>query len=422
MDNTLVLAALVVALLVVAMALLFRHWRITRTFREMTDRARRLSSGDMDQQVPVEPSGSEGDLARAFNQMARNLGQRVSDLDGERRRLAAMLATMSEGVVMLHGGETIGMANPAAEKLLGTPLPVGMRLIQSVRDYELHQTLRKCMQTGLPQEGQVGLGRDRSYLAVVATPMPAPSGSPGEVLLVLHDVTDVRRTERTRKEFVANVSHELRAPLTSIKAAVNTLQDGAIEDPVAAGAFLRRIDSEVDRMALLVSDLLDLSRIESGQVSPQLVPVDVGQLVSESVERLTSRAQEKRLRVVTEIGDGLSHALADRNMVAQVLSNLLDNAIKFTGPGGQVTVVACVEDKRVAISVADTGIGIPREHTDRIFERFYKVEKSRAGGGTGLGLAIAKHIVRAHGGEIWVESEEGHGSTFTFTLNMEGTC
>jgi len=254
------------------------------------------------------------------------------------------------------------------------------------------------------------------HLGVTATPLS--SGTPGKALLVLHDITGLRRVEKTRKEFVANVSHELRTPLTSIKAAVDTLQEGAMGDPQAAAAFLTRINSEVDRMAALISDLLELSRLESGQVLPNMAPTALASLVEEVVERLADKARAKYLAVKLDIPSDLPQVIADCDMVSQVVYNLLDNAIRFTPSGGQVSVTASRRDGAIAVAIEDTGIGIASEHLPRVFERFYKVDKSRSGGGTGLGLAIARHIVRTHGGEIWVESEEGRGSTFIFTIPL----
>jgi len=204
--------------------------------------------------------------------------------------------------------------------------------------------------------------------------------------------------------------------LTSIRAAVDTLEDGALDDRAAAAVFLSRINSEVERMAQLVSDLLELSRMESGQVSPVISPVHLHVLAIEAAQRLSGKAGEKGLNVCLRVPSGLPAAMADREMVLQVLSNLLDNAIKFSPHGGTITVAADQCQGKVAMTVTDEGPGIPAEHVPHIFERFYKVDSSRAQGGTGLGLAIARHIVLAHGGDISVSSEEGRGSSFTFLL------
>lgn len=404
-------AAGITTVLTAGLAVLIAR-RTTRSIREVTKGARRLARGELDQQVVVDSSGEAGELALAFNHLAESLRRMVTDLARERDKLTGMLSTMSEGVVMIDKGGAVDLANPAAEKLLGASLPSGKRLIEQVRDYELHRLLDNCLKTGQLQQGEFEATRSRRYLVATATPMPALAG----VLVVLHDATELRRVEKTRREFVANVSHELRTPLASVKAAVDTLQEGALEDRQAATVFLQRISSEVDRMARLVSDLLELSRLESGQVMPHLTQTDITRLIDEIRESLFMAAEAKEIAIEVDASPRPLLVEADSDMVRQVLFNLLDNAIKFTQAGGRVTITARKRESGVAVTIADTGIGIAPEHLPHIFERFYKVEKSRAGGGTGLGLAIAKHIVQAHGGEIRVESEEGKGSAFTFTL------
>lgn len=414
---TILFAALAITILAAALAIVIAR-RSTRAVRDVTKSARLMAAGDLQQRVRVDLPTEAGELAKAFNHMAISLNHIVADLGAEKDKLAAILSTMVEGVVLLDQGDVVGMANPAAATLLGVPLTTGRRFIEMARDYDLHQILKKCLDTGLPQSGQVQLIAERRYLSITAAPMPGTTNVARRVVLVIHDVSDIRRTEKTRKEFVANVSHELRTPLASIKAAVGTLDDGALNDKEAARVFLKRIDSEVDRMNLLVSDLLDLSRLESGQVAPKREPVDLSHLVAETIERLRTRAETKGVRLKADVSESLPVVQADRNMIAQVLSNLLDNALKFTDRGGSVNVDAATPGSRVVVSVSDTGSGIAAEHLPRIFERFYKVDRARTKGGTGLGLAIAKHVVIAHGGEIWVDSIEGQGSTFYFSLPL----
>jgi two-component system phosphate regulon sensor histidine kinase PhoR len=237
-----------------------------------------------------------------------------------------------------------------------------------------------------------------------------------QAIVVLQDLTEVRRVETVRREFVANVSHELRTPLASLKALVETLQDGALDDPSAAQRFLSQMDTEVDGLTQMVTELLELSRIESGQVTLKPEPADLRLLISTATERLHAQAQRAGIVLAAEVPEGLPKALVDSERIQHVLINLIHNAIKFTPPGGRVTVSAAVDEKEMRIAVADTGVGIAAEDITRIFERFYKVDKSRSSGGTGLGLAIAKHIVQAHGGRICAESVEGKGATFTFTV------
>jgi two-component system phosphate regulon sensor histidine kinase PhoR len=223
-----------------------------------------------------------------------------------------------------------------------------------------------------------------------------------------------------RRDFVSNLSHELRTPLASLKALVETLRDGALEDPKAAGRFLNSVETEVDALTQMVQELLDLSRVESGQVPLNLVPADVRDVLSRPSERLRPQAERAGLTLSVELPPDLPRVLADVERMQQVVINLLHNAIKFTPPGGRVAISAETAGDEMIMSVRDTGVGIAAENLDRIFERFYKADRARSGGGTGLGLAIAKHIVQAHGGRIWAESAEGKGSVFRFTLRVAG--
>jgi two-component system phosphate regulon sensor histidine kinase PhoR len=240
-------------------------------------------------------------------------------------------------------------------------------------------------------------------------------------LIVLQDITELRRLERARRDFVANIGHELRTPLTSVRLLVETVRGAMHDDTRAAEDFLGQIEGELDRLTQLVRELLELSRIESGQVQLQRTSVDVPQLLQAAAARLRAQAERAGVDLKVDVAGPLSAAYADRERVEQVLVNLLHNAIKFTGPGGSVTLSAQPEERDIRVVVRDTGVGIPPDDLPRIFERFYKVDKARAAGreregGMGLGLAIAKHLVQAHGGRIWAESVYGQGSTFNFTL------
>jgi two-component system phosphate regulon sensor histidine kinase PhoR len=266
----------------------------------------------------------------------------------------------------------------------------------------------------MPQHAAVELLHQRAYLSVTAMPLENP-GAEG-VLLVLHDLSEARRVNTMRREFVANVSHELRTPLAAIKATADTLDGGALDDPAAARQFLARIQREVDRMGRLVQELLELSRLESGQEKLNLEPASIQAAVDEAVERHRGQAEAAGVALNVGLPDSLPLVLTDGERLQQVLSNLLDNALKFTPRGGSVTVSTSQEPGKVWVSVSDTGAGIPDEHLPHVFERFYKVDRSRSGEGVGLGLAIARHIVHAHGGDIRVSSREGEGSTFSFSL------
>ena len=412
---TIAIAGALVAVLFVALAYLIAR-RTTRSIRSLAHGARRMAEGDLEHRVYALSSDETRELADSFNSMAAALRQRINELAEERNTLSTVLSTMSDGVLLIDPQGNIAMANPAAERLLGIELAQGkrQRFLEQVRDYEVHQLVNRCRETRVPQHAVVELLYQHAYLSIIAVPLENP-GAEG-VLLALHDLSEARRVNTMRREFVANVSHELRTPLAAVKAAADTLEGGALDDPPAARQFLGRIQKEVDRMGRLVQELLELSRLESGQETLNLEPTSLESAVDEAVDRHRSQADSAAVILTARLPDTLPLVLADGERLQQVLSNLLDNALKFTPRGGSVTVSASEEPGRVWVNVSDSGAGIADEHLPHIFERFYKVDASRSGEGSGLGLAIARHIVHAHGGDIKVSSHEGEGSTFSFSI------
>lgn len=234
---------------------------------------------------------------------------------------------------------------------------------------------------------------------------------------MVQDLTRIRRLETVRRDFISNVSHELRTPLASLKALTETLQEGALEDPPAAHRFLGRIQTEVDALTQMATELLELSRIESGQVPLELKPISPFKLIMTTAERMKMQAERAGLMILVDCAPDLPNIRADMPRLEQVLVNLIHNALKFTRPGGEITLTASPQPGGfICFLVHDTGVGIPTDDLPRIFERFYKIDRARSGGGTGLGLSISRHLVEAHGGKIWAESIEGRGSTFLFTI------
>ena len=395
---------------------LIRVRRRTGPLRLLTAAASRLARGDLDHRMPTGRVQETREMAQALNAMADSVKSIVTELSEERDKLSTILATMTDGVALLdHEGRTT-LANPAAREFLGLPpgFEVGQRLIEVVRDHELSELVSRSRLTKSPQTLEFRLARQRRFFNVIATPLTLQGRE--SVLLVLHDETQIRRVETTRREFVANVSHELRTPLASIRASGETLQDGAMEDPEAARQFLGRIYHNAERMSALVQDLLDLSRLESGEVKLNIAPVDVVGAIAEVVETYGEQAREKGVSLTMYDASAVVEASADEGRLQQVLSNLVENAVKFTPSGGEVHVDVEHKGRWLEVRVEDRGIGVAPEDMPHVFERFYKAGRFQNQGGTGLGLAIAKHIVQSHGGRIWVSSREEGGSTFAFTI------
>ncbi len=414
------LAISAAAILAILLAILVAR-ATTRSIRDLTCMAQGLAEGHLDQKIRVGSQDEVGKLAETFNQMSERLKETIETVSREHNRIAAILSSMADGIIIADSEGIVTLLNKAAERMLRLPQwdNAGRTIIEVVRDHELAQLVKECLSGTKPQEECVKLievGVPKRFLRAVVTPLW--EGGAIHALVILQDLTELRRAEVVRREFVGNVSHELRTPLASIKALVETLRDGALEDPTAAQDFLNRMEIEVDGLTQLVRELLELSRIESGQVALKPERTDVLMLVTTATERLLAQAERAGIQLVTEIPPELPAVLADGERIQQVFSNLIHNAIKFTRAGGKVTISADTRDTAVCFSIADTGVGIPADDLPRIFERFYKADKSRSSGGTGLGLAIAKHIVQAHGGKIWAESIEGRGATFRFTLPL----
>jgi len=410
-----IVGALVSAAVTVLLAILVSRVTV-RPLRELTRVSRRMTDGQLDQEAAVESADEVGELAVAFNQMARRIRDMVDQLTAERDRMAAVLAEMSDGILVVDPDTRVSTANPAARGMLGLSKgqALGLPLAEMIWDYELVETVKRCLEKGVQQSASVETSPRKRLLWVVATPLHSESGC----LVLLRDMTELRRLETIRRDFVSNISHELRTPIASVKAIAETLQQGAIEDGEVARDFLAKINAEADRLAQMVQELSDLSRIESGQARMDKGPFDMGATVQRAVERLKAQSDRAGIVVNVDVAPDTSQAWGDADRIEQVLVNVLHNAVKFTPTGGRISISVGTGGQGITVSVADTGVGIPADDLPRVFERFYKTDRSRSGGGTGLGLAIAKHIVEAHGGRIWAESVEGRGSTFTFTIPL----
>jgi len=390
--------------------------RLVRPLRHLArsieeDRVGDRSLNDFAHEAPGEVAPLLYGLHITHSRLRRTLRQ----IEQDRAEVSTIFEHMTDSVLVLDMDERVVLHNPAAARMLRCPDPVGRTLADVGRDADLVELARSA-RDGAPVSRVIEqyTASGRRWLHAVATCLPERRR-----LLVLQDVSDLRRVEAARRDFVANVSHELRTPVASLKALVETLEQGAIDDPIEGPAFLQRMHIEVDGLAQLVAELLELARAEAGRLDLQLAPCRADDLIHEAVDRIEPAARNARLHIVVDADDSEAMWLrADPRRVGQVLSNLLSNAAKFTPSEGRIEAGARRAGDNIEMWVADSGMGIEPQHLGRVFERFFKTDPARAKGtGTGLGLAIAKHLVLAHGGQIWAESDgPGRGSTFRLLL------
>ena len=436
MRRVILFVALLVVLGAAVLAIVIAE-RIAQPVRRLTGVVRRTAAGDLNARLLPTTQDEIGELTRSFNQMAIHLRRTINSLTEQQDQLSAVLDNMADGVLITDDQGLVDLINPAAAEFLGTDREraMGRSFAQVARDHRMIDLWRRCSRDREEQVEPIEMDRQDAFLQVIATPLREGDRA---CLLILQNLTRVRRLETVRRDFISNISHELRTPMAALKALVDTLREGALEDPPAAQRFLDRMDMEVDALTQMVQELLQLSRIESGRAPIRMEPVSVAETVIPPIDRLRPQAERAELDVVVDIPSNLPHLLADVDRVQQVVTNVIHNAIKFTPPGGRIEISAHQlligggdraalsaiglepEDLSpgawVVIEVEDSGVGIPADDLPRVFERFYKADRARSGGGTGLGLSIAKHIIEAHDGRIWAESVEEHGSTFRFVL------
>jgi two-component system phosphate regulon sensor histidine kinase PhoR len=413
-------AAAIVLVSVIPAYLLAR--RFTRPLDGLTHGAERLADGDLGHKIYVAGGKEFAALARTFNGMSDRLAATFAQLEHDREQLRTILSGMVEGVVAIDNDQRVLFANETAGRLLefAPAAAVGRKLWEVTRQRVVQEIVETALTGAGPHRREIDwTGPVVRNLAVYVSRLPGPA-SPGAVL-VLHDTTELRRLERLRQDFVANVSHELKTPLAVIQSNIEALVDGAADDPAARGPFLERVSHEAVRLEALIQDLLRLARIESGQQLLEPGPVPLDAAIAACLDRHATRAEAKTLSFVevppADAPADLA-AWADEEAVGQILDNLVDNAIKYTRNGGRITVRWAAAGRHVRVEVEDTGIGIPARDLPRVFERFYRVDvaRSRSMGGTGLGLAIVKHLAQAMNGTVTVASEVGKGTTFAVTL------
>ena len=421
LSRQLVLTVVIVVAVAAILAYLLAR-RFTRPLNELEGGARRLAQGDFSRQIRVAASREFVTLARSFNTMTDRLAAAFAESEHDREQLRTILSGMVEGVVAIDDQCRVLFANERAGELLEfrPDQVVGRVLWEATRQRSLREVVEKALAEGGPQRQELEWsGPIDKYLTVYASRLPG-ADTRGAVL-VIHDTTDLRRLERLRQDFVANVSHELKTPLANIKSSVETLIDGAVEDPAARGLFLSQIAEQSDRQQMLIEDLLSLARIESTENGLRAERVVLDDAVHACLDRHRTRAEAKGLTLngvaLADTPPDLA-AWVDEEGLAQLLDNLVDNAIKYTPTSGRITVRWRWNGANVHLEVEDTGIGIPAVDLPRVFERFYRVDRARSRelGGTGLGLAIVKHLAQGMHGTVSVSSQVGVGTKFNVCL------
>jgi two-component system phosphate regulon sensor histidine kinase PhoR len=417
------IAGLIIALLGAAGGFYVSR-RISSGIADVTKGAARFAHGDPDYKLDVPDSEELGYLAETLNQVADQLHMRINTIAAQRNELQGVLSSMLESVLVIDTDECIMRVNRAAEKLfsLDRKKVIGRSVREAIRNTELYRFVAKTLAGSEPVEGDiVFLGEPERFLQAHGSPLKNERNECIGALVVVNDVTRLKNLENVRRDFVTNVSHELKTPITSIKGFLETLKEGAMEDPGNRERFLDIIIKHTDRLSMIIDDLLSLSRIEQDSERGTIaLEESLMTVLFEAVGKLCAKkAEEKNLRLQF-ICDSSLTAMMNPILLEQALFNLVDNAIKYSDPGATIIVDAEKTADEVVIRVVDEGCGIPKDHLERIFERFYRVDKarSRKEGGTGLGLAIVKHIVNAHNGRIEVQSTPGKGSTFSVHLPL----
>jgi two-component system, OmpR family, phosphate regulon sensor histidine kinase PhoR len=421
--------ALGAAFLVALMPIVWLAHSITKPLSDIVSAARQLDVGNLALHIRTTAHDEVGVLASTLNRAADRLQAKIDELSEDRAQLLAVLTSMVEGVMVLDYRGHVLQVNPALERMFGISRVEarGRPCTDLFRHQRLNELVAIILRSHAHHQDEIVLPLTGRCLQIEASPAGGKRENEACAVLVFHDITDLRRLEKIRKDFVANVSHELRTPLTSIKGYVEALLDGAKDDPVTSTKFLDIILKQSDRLNLIIEDLLELSKIESGGISFKEEPIALRSLVERALSVVKPIADKNHHHLTTAIDSGLPAVAGDEGRLVQVLTNLLDNAIKYTPKGGAITVGATMGPllgkpdllvNAIDISVSDTGIGIPEQDRPRVFERFYRVDKARSRelGGTGLGLAIVKHIVEGHGGQVWVEANRPRGSRFVVRL------
>ena len=419
-------ASLIAGLISIVVALLVAR-SITKPIKEMQKQAVRIAQGDYSEKVDVQGHDELSQLAETFNKLSDRIEDAQDTMEAERNRLDSVLTHMTDGVIATDRRGKVITINEMALSLLNTTSEQAIgQSILTLLDLEEEYTLRKLLET--PEEILIDRSKsdseeDRMTLRSDFAMIRRESGFISGLVVVIHDVTEQEKTAEERRQFVSNVSHELRTPLTSVRSYLEALEEGAWEDKSVAPEFIHVTLGETDRMIRMINDLLNLSRMDSGAQQMDLELVNFNELVDYILDRFDMMVnnQEKNYRIVREFTERDLRVEIDTDKIMQVIDNIMNNAIKYSPDGGKIEVHLMETHNNVVLSISDEGLGIPKKDLEKVFERFYRVDKARARqqGGTGLGLAISKEVMKAHQGQIWVESVEGKGSTFYISLPYE---
>ena len=410
--------ALAFALLATGLLSVLLSSSLGRSLEEIMEAARQYAQGNLAARIRVGRDDELGELARIINQSADQLQGRMAEIARDRGRTDAILSAMDDGVLAVDHRGTVILANPSLVRAMDLRDALGRHYLEVIRQREVGSLIEAVLRAGERHEAEVELLQLRRVFTITVVPFPGESGTPHGAILTFNDATERRRLEHVRRDFVANASHELRTPLTSIRGFVEALEDGAVQEPEKAQRFLGKIRTHADRMAALVEDLLELSRLESGDRAPEWEETLPSEVVEDVMASFAGLATRKDISLRRE-DRGSPAVVTDPERLRRVLENLVDNAVKYTPAGGRVEVTTLPGPGGCArIEVVDNGPGIAPEHQARIFERFYRVDKARSRelGGTGLGLSIVRHLAEGMGASVSVESEPGGGSRFTVTL------
>ncbi len=422
-NRIFVSGTLIALVLTVFLGVILAH-TITNPIKEITKQATVMAEGDFNRQVNVVSHDEIGQLGYAFNNMTNRLKEALSLNEEEKEKLSSILANMSDGVIATDNLGKVIVANSKAKRML------------KLQEEDLHDIdIADVLGMMKEQTGKYVLGENKTtmielsqkdeeplQIRVTFTPIHRRGKGVTGTIAVLQDVTEQEKLEQSRKEFVANVSHELRTPLTTIKSYLEALDDGAIEDPALSRKFVTVTRNEAERMIRLVTDLLQLSRLDNKQEVLTKEPTDMYTMLEEVADRFSFQLRQKLIEISVHADGNLPPVMLDPDQIDQVLDNLVSNAIKYTQEGGMIEImVKRPMEQQISVTIADTGIGIPKKDLQKIFDRFYRADKarSRSMGGTGLGLSIAREIIRAHGGAIAIESELGKGTSVTFVLPLQ---